>query len=879
MTLLPWVAMVAGACALAQVPVAAAQASDPAPANAQHDPKAATADPTSVLHEIKIVGLRYRVRSLLDTPSPVDVVGPRQLTAQPRSDVTDILRNAIPSFSTNDNAITGTGTTIRPAEMRGLPPDQTLVLVNGKRWHRSADITVFSGPLSDNTQPVDLGSLPAAAFEQVQVLRDGASAVYGSDAMAGVINFVLSEQLGGFIAAKGGQVFDGGANSNGAGNGANWEVDAGYGIPLGLDQSGFARLTVQWSGASPTNRSSPTDNAALRAAGFTDVPDSPRLGTPGIHRNVKLFLNSGIPINDRAKLYAFGGYSQRDTYDDFFFRDPTATDGIFTFTDAAGHEAFLVGDLTPGPGSTCPSSPSNPIETATPGSLAQLQAGLAAAGSHCFSFLSEFPGGYVPRFETQLTDIGGYIGVTGTLRNGLHYDVSAGAGRNYINFAGTRGVNASLGPTTPTSFSTVGARTQLENTENIDLTYPLHVPGLASPLHLAAGLQEYHQEWSCTPGEGSTFADNAVFAAQGFLPGVDFAGPCTPDIAGTFDSDNSSIYLDMGADVTRSLNVDLAARGEKFSDTSGVVTYKVAGIYHIVPAFAVRATYDEGFHDPSPGQRHFEAVSESFTGTGVRLETGTVSPSDPEAVLVGAKPLVPEVSHSLSVGFVVDTRPVKATLDLYGIDEAHRLTISQNFTLTPAQQAALIAEGNVQAASFALFNFPINALNTRTVGGDLRAVAPLGFIPWGRTTADLTWNYNHTRVLDQEQAQAQGLSTDNITILQDELPKWRGTLSLTHVEERWSATLRANYWGSAIDCLFYTCSLATNEAARVTFDLVGGYNITDNFHVLLGLENFTDRYPTKEAYPGVAGNTYPLTNIFGNNGGVWYVQVKYDFPR
>lgn len=880
--LLPWLAAAAIAGALVRAPIAQAQAANPSSADAGHDAKTADAGPQPVLKEIEIVGLRYRVRSLLDTPSPVDLVGSQQIATQPTSDVTDILRNEIPSFSTNDNAITGTGTTIRPAELRGLPPDQTLVLINGKRWHRSADITVFSGALSDNTEPVDLGSLPAAAFKEVQVLRDGASAVYGSDAMAGVINFVLSDDLGGFISAKGGQVFDGGANSNGAGNGANWELDAAYGVPLGLDGSGFARITVQFGGADPTNRSSPTDQPALRAAGYTDVPDSPRLGSPGVRDDVKVFINAGMPINDRAKLYAFGGYSQRKTFDDFFFRDPTATDGVFTFTDpATSQEAYLIGDLNPGVGGNCAGGTDpatgtvpNPIFVNQPNALGLL--GQSLSNPKCFSFLKLFPGGYVPLFKTSLTDIGGYIGVHGGLQNGLGYDVSFGAGRNAINFAGNIGNNPSLGPVSPTSFSSVGARTQLERTANIDLTYPLQVPGLASPLHLASGVQQHTEEWSCTPGQGSTYAAGPL-ANQGFIVGVDFAGPCTPDIAGTFDQDNSSFYLDAGADVTKRWNLDVAGRVERFTSTGGVVTYKAATIYHFIPAFAVRATYSEGFHNPSPGQRHFEAITESFTSTGVRVQTGTVSPTDPEAVLVGAKPLVPEVSHSLSVGFVVDTHLVKATLDLYGIDEAHRLSISQNYALTAAQRAALVAAGLTQAASFSLFNFPINQLNTRTVGGDLRAVAPLTFIPWGRTTANLTWNYNHTHVIDPEQDP--GLSSDNVKVLQDELPKWRGALSLTHVENRWSATLRANYWGSAIDCLFYSCSLATNEAARVTFDLVGGYNVTDRLHLLLGLQNFTNRYPTKEKYPAVAGNTYPLTNIFGNNGGEWYLQVKYDFPR
>ena len=880
--LLPWWAAAAGACALAQGPVALAQSHDSAAADAQHDSQPASADPQPVLKEIEIVGVRYRVRSLLDTPSPVDLVGSQQIASQPTSNITDILRNEIPSFSTNDNAITGTGTTIRPAQLRGLAPDQTLVLIDGKRWHRSADVTVFAGALSSNTEPVDLGSLPAAAFKEVQVLRDGASAVYGSDAMAGVINFVLSDDLGGFISAKGGQAFDGGANSNGAGNGANWELDAAYGVPLGLDSSGFARVTVQFSGADPTNRSSPTDQPALRAAGYTDVPDSPRLGTPGIRDDVKVFINTGMPINDRTKLYAFGGYSQRKTFDDFFFRDPTSTGGVFTFTDpATSQTAFLVGDLNPGVGANCAGGADpatgtvpNPIFVNQPNALGLLAQSLS--NPKCFSFLKQFPGGYVPLFQTSLTDIGGYIGVRGELQNGLGYDVSFGAGRNAINFAGTNGLNPSLGPVSPTSFSSVGARTQLERTANLDLTYALDVPGLASPLHLASGVQQHTEEWSCAPGQTSTYSAGPL-ANQGFLVGVDFAGPCTPDAAGTFDQDNSSFYLDAGADVTKRWNLDLAGRAERFTSTGGVVTYKAATIFHFIPAFAFRATYSEGFHNPSPGQRHFEAISESFTSTGVRQETGTVSPTDPEAALVGGKPLVPEVSHSLSVGFVVDTRPVKATLDLYGIDEAHRLSISQNYTLTAAQQAALVAAGFAQAAGFTVFNFPINQLNTRTVGGDFRATAPLNFIHRGRTTANLTWNYNHTHVIDP--AQDPGLSSDNVKSLQDELPKWRGSLALTHVEDRWSATLRANYWGSAIDCLFYACSLATNEAARVTFDLVGNYDVTDRLHLLLGLENFTDQYPTKEKYPAVAGNTYPLTNIFGNNGGEWYVQVKYDFPR
>ncbi len=224
------------------------------------------------LDEVVVTGTRRATASPADSPAPVQIIGAAQLTAQPSEDINDVLRNTVPSLNVNDDPLSGTSTSIRPASLRGLSPDQTLILVNGKRRHRAADIATFSGGISDGSQGPDLASIPVTALKQVQVLRDGASAQYGSDAIAGVINFILDNSTdGGHIGVKAGGTY--------AGDGANYEVQAAYGVAIA--GSGFIRFTAEYGAADATTRS--VELGAMQdllASGNTHVPSPPRWGTP-----------------------------------------------------------------------------------------------------------------------------------------------------------------------------------------------------------------------------------------------------------------------------------------------------------------------------------------------------------------------------------------------------------------------------------------------------------------------------------------------------------------------------------------------------------------------------------------------------------------------
>src|SRR5579872_1042173 len=274
-------------------PLAMAQAADGPTANASDQAK-------SELQEIVVTGTRRALISVLDSPSPVDIIGSSALENHASGNFNDILREEVPSFNVNDNAISGTSTTERPAVLRGLSPDHVLVLVGGKRYHRAGNIGTFSGSITDGAQGPDLASLPMSAFKSIQVLRDGAGATYGADAIAGVINFIPDDSLGGFVSVKGGRTYKG--------DGANAELNAAYGLSLGSG-GGFARFSLEYAGSGATDRSVPLSSfAADQAAGFGPSPHSPRMGDPRIWDNLKVFVNAAAPISEHATLYGFGGW-------------------------------------------------------------------------------------------------------------------------------------------------------------------------------------------------------------------------------------------------------------------------------------------------------------------------------------------------------------------------------------------------------------------------------------------------------------------------------------------------------------------------------------------------------------------------------------------
>ena len=308
------------------------------------------------IEEIITTGTRRAERTASDSAVPIDVIGGEQFENVGTPDMDDMLRNTLPSYNVQRHAIDDAATLVRPATMRGLPPDNVLVLVNGKRRHRSGVIAELGGSLAAGSQGADLASIPAMAIKQVEVLRDGASAQYGSDAIAGVMNFVLRDDADGLaVEGRYGEFFEG--------DGTLYQVAANGGFPLGSD--GFANVTFQYREQDPTSRSTQrTDAATLLSQGAPDQqavrsPFAQIWGAPEYRDDWNLFLNSGITLSSSQEVYFFGNVGGRETEGGFFYRNPNSRDGVFTFdsgddtyraivdTDLQGFESGVVSNCTP----------------------------------------------------------------------------------------------------------------------------------------------------------------------------------------------------------------------------------------------------------------------------------------------------------------------------------------------------------------------------------------------------------------------------------------------------------------------------------------------------------------------------------------------------
>lgn len=565
---------------------------------------------------IVVTGTRRAARSAADTPAPVDVISAQELLDQADSDLQNILRTSVPSFNVNTQPISDAATLIRPANLRGLSPDATLVLVNNKRRHRSAVITFLGGGLADGAHGPDISVIPAIGLRQVEVLRDGAASQYGSDAIAGVMNFILrNDSEGGQLEAEWGQSYEG--------DGAQWNIAGNAGFALG--PNGFLNISAEYGETEDTSRSVQRDDAAaLIAAGNTAVANPAQIwGQPEVNEDFTIFVNSALQLNEAAEAYAFGNFSGRTTEGGFFFRNPTNRPGVFggplvnALTGAAdpgGVPSILVGDLSVNTAGDCPAG----IPLTAGGGLLPDPAILASvqANANCFSFVELFPGGFTPRFGGELEDRSIVLGVRGELGigSGLSYDVSYTYGQNDIDFVIRNTINASLGPNTPTSFNP-GGYSQIDENFNIDFSYGLDV-GLASDVNIAFGAEHRSETFEIRAGDlasyqlGPLAAPSVAYpSGQGFSSSSNGFGGFTPDIAGEDSQENYAVYLDVEADVTEQLVLQAAVRYEDFYDTYGSTTnYKLGALYRVTPDFTLRSTWSTGFHAPTVGQANVTNV-------------------------------------------------------------------------------------------------------------------------------------------------------------------------------------------------------------------------------------------------------------------------------
>ncbi len=828
--------------------------------------------------DIVVIGTRRADRSVAESAVPIDVFDASTLAAQAPSDMNSVLRNLIPSFNVGRFTTSDGSAFVRPPTLRGLPPDEILVLVNGKRRHRSALVQLAGGSLAAGSQGPDLAQIPAIAIDRIEVLRDGAAAQYGSDAIAGVINYGLRRNRDGITAtARYGEFYEG--------DGENVQLAANFGFPLA---DGFLSVSTEYVDAKQTSRGVQRAGAEALARARPDLaPGIPNpaqiIGDPKVESG-RIFVNAGIPAGDSDEFYFFGNWGKAQTAIDFNYRQPITVIGPNRFGTGTASNGYASGVF----------------ETLY---LDRLPNGNYDATGRTFNFTSIFPSGFTPRFKGTNSDLSGAIGYRGASDLGFTYDLSASYGQSRIDYYMDNTVNPSMGPASPTSFHP-GRLEQRETNFNADAVYPLEI-GLASPLNIAFGaeyrVEAYEiglgDEASYTVGpfafqtvqrpDGTTFSVTQQVGANAF-PGY---GP-----SAVVDESRSSYagYIDLEADLTEALTIGAALRHEEFSDFGGTTNVKGTARFEFSPALAIRGAASTGFRAPTPGQSFTTNIATAFVG-GNPIETATLPPTAPAAAFFGAQPLEPETSVNLSAGVVFT--PVQAltvTLDAYQIDVKDRIGLSGNFDITTtAQRDQLRALGVDNWASLGRVRYFTNAFDTRTRGVDLVANYTVN-TSYGRFNTVFAGNYNETKVTEFDPTI---ITRERKGDIENLTPKWRANLTENWSMGPFNVMLRGQYFGKITSFDLPANGGDLTFGDEFTLDVELGYELNDNIRIAFGAENVLDEYPDRNfraagatgAQGGLLQNFYLFTDAtvtgsrflgdapFGFNGGFWYVRAQVKF--
>lgn len=824
-------------------------------ADANKDKKA---EDNKNVEQMVVVGTRGAPRSVGDSAVPVDVISVDEFTKNGSSDMMTLMSAVVPSFNVNSQPINDASTLVRPANLRGLPPDSTLVLVNGKRRHRSAVITFLGSGLSDGSQGPDISVIPSIAIKSVEVLRDGAAAQYGSDAIAGVINFRLKDNNdGGSIEVKTGQHYEG--------DGDLKQVGLNVGLPF--TSEGFANFSAEFKQSDPTSRSVQRgDAAALQSKGFPIADVAQVWGSPEFKRDFKLFGNMSVEVAKDREFYMFGNFAERDVEGGFYFRNPATRGGVYSND---GGETLLIGntDATKG---ACP--------TVALGSrtYAQVSADVSALPSHCFSYLSMLPGGFTPKFGGIVTDAALTGGLRGAFANGWNFDWSSSYGRSEVDFYIKNTINASLGKDTPRSFSP-GKYVQQEQAMNYEMNKLVDVSFLPYPLAVAGGVEYRIDTFEIGAGDKYSF-EVGPLASQGFGIGSNGFPGFKPEDAGTFTRYNYAGYTEFGAEFTDKWRGDLAVRYENYEDFGNTFNYKVTSRYQITDELAFRAAHNTGFRAPTVGQSMVRNVTTSFAAGLGLVDNATLPPTHPISVLKGGKQLTPEESKSFSFGGVYEYDDLYVTLDFFKIKVTDRISQSSSQELTPADVAALLAMGIKDASSYTGVKYFTNDFDTTTQGIDFVANYSQDVFG-GRNTYALAANWTGTTV-DHHSA---NINDAKVKQLEEGLPHLRGSFTVSHNHGDWGGYVRANYFGKYFEDHADSGSLDPNEGlplwlgAEYTIDAEVNYSFNESYNIAVGASNLLDAVPDENKYAEVLGAKYPTTAVMGFNGGFYYARLTYTF--
>ena len=874
----------------------------------------------TVIEEIVIIGSRRQDgRSQTESLVPVDVFSGEDLSNMGSTDMDQALSNLIPSYKVDTQAINDAATLVRPATLRGLPPDSTLVLVNGKRRHRAAVITFLGNGVADGSQGPDVSVIPSIALKRVEVLRDGAAAQYGSDAIAGVINFELKDDAeGGAVEARWGQHYEGdGDGFNFAGN-----------IGLPMSSSGFLNLSMEYKEADPTSRAvQRSDAEALIDPGGNPYIEDPSYdsifhptvmvwGAPEFEYDYKFFGNMGIDLSDSFEAYGYGNYAKRKVEGGFYFRNPHTRGGVFAGpaheydreTDTVGPRLLQDEGETP---KQFEERVKARIEAGTavddtvlvadidglrmgdecPGILIENHAArekdlirLDAAGDNCQSFITRFPGGFVPRFGGVMEDYSFAFGVRGELGNDWNVDLSGVYGRHEADFFMRHTLNThllaimSLGDI-PTDYSP-GTYTETDYAINLDVTKLLDLPLFASPVNVAFGAEHRQEEFKITRGgENSWFVDQREggLGDQGFGPGSNGFVGFSPKNAGAWSRNSYAGYIDVEADLTDRIVLGAAGRYEDHRGVGDTWDFKISARADVTDTLALRGAVSTGFRAPTVGQANVRNVTTAFTD-GKLADEGTFPPTDEVSMVLGATPLTPEESTNFTIGAVFNVGDLDVTIDYFNIDVNSRIARSSRIqpdALTEAQKRGLASEG-FDPDNSAGIRFFTNEFDTTTQGIDIVATLPFE-MAGGNSGLSFAGNWTETEV---DKHDPNVIVAKRVIQLEQNNPEFRFTTTWNHVQGPWSMMLRGRFYDGFVEFSTDDGSARLNAGSRFLMDAEVGYSLNDNITLVAGAENFIDTTPTNQsnnASPYPSGMQYAETSPYGFNGGFYYFRALYNW--
>jgi len=790
---------------------------------------------------VSVLGSRFS-RNVDEQAVPVEVITELEIRASGFTETNELLQALVPSYNSPKGYITDGSDHMRPATLRGMAPNQTLVLVNGKRRHQGALVHV-NGSVGRGSTQVDLNAIPASAIEKIEVLRDGAAAQYGSDAVAGVINLVLKETGGSDVSVTFGQnlsYFERGYN---AGEGFidgqddstyGWDVNENDGIgyqPYTADR-GWARPGVQkvlkkdgknlivhggtglnvlggnlyvsgqFRDGGRSNRAG-LDPRRQYFAGMDEEErafnrENHRIGA-GAFEQVSLMFNGSFPM-ERGTLYAFGGMNTRDGESGCYYR------------------------------------------------RAQDNRTLRAW----------YPDGFLPLISPTLTDTSMAVGMKGLMSNGMAYDVSVNTGSNEFawGMVNSHNATAGTGPNQQSEFD-LGTLGYSQTTVNVDMSTQRDMAGFVGPVSLAFGAEVRMENYEIEAGEEAGYTDYGYDVLDGPNAGASAAVgcQCLPGLAPANEQDRDrdavSIYAEMSGNVMEELQLDVALRTENYSDFGSTTNGKVAMRYELADGVAARGSFSTGFRAPALQEAYFSSIATNFID-GVPLEVGTF-PVDTEAArALGSKDLEPETSTNISAGMTYKDEQFSLSVDAYQINVDDRISMSETFRGSGAtsDMVTFFEERGVPASGGRYF---FNGINTETKGLDIVATMRQD-VAMGSLTLKAAMNFNDTEVTNKDDlvtpdelaayTTSQLLGRENTVRYESSSPKENFQFSAMLQKPTSTLMAKLNRWGEV------TIPASSVEREQVlspkwTVDMEYSFQLNSTVRMSLGVNNLLDEYPDK----------------------------------